>query len=99
MIGTVLYPGPSFKGGGMVGQPTQLKKGDFILAPQTPDTDEPGDVFPLEEEFWRPPVRFGSIPVEKEPLGWDRRRGFRKLFPPVALPLQIVERIAFGHPD
>ena len=50
-------------------------------------------------KFWRPPVRFGSVPVEKEPLGWDRRRGFRKLFPGVYLPFQVVERIAFGHPS
>lgn len=26
-----------------------------------------------EADFWRPPARFGSIPVEKEPMGWDRR--------------------------
>ena len=32
-------------------------------------------------------------------LGWDRRRGFRKLFPAVALPLQIAERVRFGHRD
>jgi hypothetical protein len=36
--------------------------------------------------------------VEKEPLGWDRRKGFRKLFPRVMLPFQVVERISFGHP-
>jgi DNA modification methylase len=44
-------------------------------------------------------VRFGSVPVEKEPLGWDRRRGFRKLFPQVALPFQVVERVSFGHSE
>jgi DNA modification methylase len=44
-------------------------------------------------------VRFGSVPVEKEPLGWDRRRGFRKLFPQVMLPTQVVERVSFGHPE
>lgn len=44
-----------------------------------------------------PPVRFGSVPVEKEPLGWDRRRGFRKLYPQVMLPFQVVERVSFGH--
>ncbi len=32
-------------------------------------------------------------------MGWDRRRGFRKLFPPVSLPFQVVERIGFGHPE
>ncbi len=76
----------------------QPAKGDFIPPPELVDADEPGDALPPQEEFWRPPVRFGSVPVEKEPLGWDRRRGFRKLFPQVALPFQVVERVSFGHP-
>jgi len=74
-------------------------KGDFVAPPEIVDTDERADALPQEEEFWRPPVRFGSVPVEKEPLGWDRRRGFRKLFPAVYLPFQVVERVAFGHPS
>jgi DNA modification methylase len=78
------------------------EKGDFIAPPPTDDEDLEQDVeatLPQQEEFWRPPVRFGSVPVEKEPLGWDRRKAFRKLFPRVALPFQVVERVAFGHPD
>lgn len=63
------------------------------------ERDERDDALPQQEEFWRPPVRFGSVPVEKEPLGWDRRRGFRKLFPQVMLPFQVVERVGFGHPE
>ena len=73
-------------------------KGDFISPPEVEERDEPDDALPEQEEFWRPPVRFGSVPVEKEPLGWDRRRAFRKLFPQVALPFQVVERVNFGHP-
>lgn len=72
-------------------------KGDFIAPPELTDTDERTDALPQQEEFWRPPVRFGTVPVEKEPLGWDRRRGFRKFFPQVMLPFQVVERIPFGH--
>lgn len=72
-------------------------KGDFVAPPELTDTDEQTDALPQQEEFWRPPVRSGSVPVEKEPLGWDRRRGFRKLFPQVMLPFQIVERVPFGH--
>jgi DNA modification methylase len=73
-------------------------EGEFI-APTIPvDADERADALPQEEEFWKPPTRFGSVPVEKLPLGWDKRRGFRKLFPPVYLPFQVVERIPFGHP-
>ena len=57
-------------------------KGDFIPPPDVEEQDERADALPPQEEFWRPPTRFGSVPVEKEPLGWDRRKGFRKLFPP-----------------
>ncbi len=74
-------------------------KGDFIAPPETQERDEREDALPKQEEFWRPPVRFGSVPVEKEPLGWDRRKGFRKLFPAVYLPFQVVERVSFGHPE
>lgn len=72
-------------------------KGDFIAPPEAVEADEQGDALPQQEEFWRPPVRFGSVPVEKEPLGWDRRKGFRKLYPQVMLPFQVVERVSFGH--
>lgn len=73
-------------------------KGDFIAPPEMTDVDERTDALPQQEEFWKPPTRFGSVPVEKEPLGWDRRKGFRKLFPQVMLPFQVVERVSFGHP-
>jgi len=72
--------------------------GDFVSSPDiTDDGDQLLEALPDQEAFWRPPVRFGTIPVEKEPLGWDRRRGFRKLFPEVMLPTQVVDRISFGH--
>ena len=73
------------------------QKGEFIAPPEVEEGDERSDALPDQEEFWRPPVRFGSVPVEKVPLGWDRRRGFRKNFPPVMLPFQVVERVSFGH--
>lgn len=74
-------------------------KGDFIPPPETDERNDLTDELPRQDEFWRPPARFGSVPVEKEPLGWDRRRGFRKFFPQVMLPLQVAERVAFGHPE
>ncbi len=55
--------------------------GEFVPPPDIPDEDERRDALPEQEEFWRAPVRFGSIPVEGHPLGWDSRRGFRKLYP------------------
>src|SRR3989338_9458469 len=73
-------------------------KGDFIVPPEMVDADERTDALPQQEEFWKPPTRFGSVPGEKEPLGWDRRKAFRKLFPQVMLPFQVVERVPFGHP-
>jgi DNA modification methylase len=74
-------------------------KGEFVKPPEVDATEEQTPELPQQEEFWRPPVRFGSVPVEKEPLGWDRRQGFRKLFPFVSLPTQVVERVPFGHPE
>jgi DNA modification methylase len=79
-------------------QPTGPAKGDFVAPPEVEERDERVDALPAQEEFWRPPTRFGSVPVEKEPMGWDRRKGFRKLFPQVMLPFQVVERVQFGHP-
>ena len=61
--------------------------------PQNDDAPEP---LPEQEELWRPPARFGSVPVEAEPMGWDRRQGFRKHYPLVNLPTQIVERVQLG---
>ena len=76
------------------------QKGDFIAVDESLMEEEiTSQSLPQQDEFWRPPVRFGTVPVEKEPLGWDRRRGFRKLFPAVMLPTQVVERVSFGHPE
>jgi len=74
-------------------------RGEFVPPPELSDEDERADAIPEQEEFWRAPVRFGSIPVEGHPLGWDPRRGFRKLYPQVMLPTQVVERVSFGHPE
>ena len=76
------------------------EKGDLIPPPAlNPDAEERKDALPKQEDFWKPPVRFGSVPVESEPMGWDRRRGFRKLFPAVYLPFQVVDRVNFGHSE
>ena len=71
----------------------------------TPSSDpEPQDaaipeVLPQQEEFYRAPARFGSIPVEAEPKGWDRREGFRKHYPRIDLPTQIIERVSLGKAE
>ena len=62
-----------------------------------PHSDAPAyEPLPLQEEYWRAPARFGSVPVDAEPKGWDRYNGFRKLYPRIDLPTQIVERVALG---
>ena len=63
------------------------------------DQDYIEESLPQQEEFYRAPARFGSIPVEAEPKGWDRHQGFRKLYPRIDLPTQIIERVSLGHPD
>ena len=69
-------------------------------------TDEPPDPaveqveLPQQDEFYRPPARFGHVPVPRTPLGWDSRRpGFRNHYPIVNLPTQIVDRVSFGAPN
>ncbi len=61
--------------------------------------DAPVEALPQQEEFYRAPARFGSIPVEAEPKGWDRREGFRKHYPSIDLPTQIVERVSLGSAE
>ena len=64
-----------------------------------PDDEDVLDSLPKQEEFYRAPVRFGSIPVEAEPKGWDRRQRFLKHYPLVRLPTQIVERVSLGNTE
>lgn len=37
--------------------------------------------------------------MEAEPLGWDRQQGFRKHYPRVDLPTQIIERVPLGKAE
>ena len=55
--------------------------------PQPPDDPEP---LPQQEDLWRLPARFGSVPVEKEPMGWDRRQGFLKHYPVIQSANDVV---------
>src|SRR3989338_844682 len=65
--------------------------GDFI------SSDEPE--IPVQEEFYQMPTRFGNVPVDKAPLGWDEQRRFEKVYPRVSLPFQQIERVSFGHQE
>ena len=54
---------------------------------------------PLQEEFYQVPVRFGNVPVDKAPLGWDETHRFEKVYPRVSLPFQQIERLSFGQSE
>ncbi len=55
---------------------------------------------PDQEKLFRAPARFGNIPVERPPMGWDPKNpGFRNHYPVINLPTQIVDRVSFGAPD
>ncbi len=71
---------------------------DPVVKPNPVDS-APLDPLPQQEEFWRAPARFGSVPVDAEPLGWDQRRGFQKHYPRVDLPTQIIERVELGNAE
>ena len=57
------------------------------------------EALPQQEEYWRAPERFGSVPVDAYPKGYDRHQRFRKLYLPIHLPIQVVERVPLGAPD
>lgn len=67
--------------------------GDFV----SPEIEEVE--IPVQEEFYQMPTRFGNVPVDKAPLGWDEQRRFEKVYPRVSLPFQQIERVSFGHPE
>ncbi len=60
---------------------------------------------PKQPEFYKLPVRFGSVPVDEAPLGWEvvtRERQtkvtrFQHAYPVIRLPFQEVQRVEFGH--
>ena len=66
-----------------------------IAEPHEPSDDAPQ--LPDQQEHWRAPARFGSVPVEEYPIGWDTRLRFQKHYPRVDLPTQIVDRVSFDN--
>ena len=64
-----------------------------------PHDDDTIELLPQQEQFYRAPARFGNIPVEAEPKGWDRQRRFERHYPRVNLPTQIIERVKFGNEE
>ncbi len=66
---------------------------------QKPIEQEVNIEIPQQVEFFKTPVRFGNIPVDKLPLGCDKENQYRKIYPKISLPFQTVERISFGHKE
>jgi DNA modification methylase len=72
---------------------------------QPPAADEVE--IPEQRQHFELPVRFGAVPVDKAPLGWEveTRRPeykvtkFQHAYPTIRLPFQEVQRVAFGHND
>ena len=65
-------------------------------------SNDPADqvALPDQEKLFRAPARFGNIPVETPPKGWDPKNpGFRNHYPVINLPTQIVDRVSFGAPE
>ena len=60
---------------------------------------------PEQREHFQLPARFGAVPVDDAPLGWEvetRRREtkvtkFQHAYPTIRLPFQEVQRVEFGH--
>lgn len=66
-------------------------------ATPAPSSVEDAPQLPDQREHWRAPARFGSVPVEEYPIGWDTHRQFQKHYPRVDLPTQIVDRVSFSN--
>lgn len=69
---------------------------------------QPAEVeIPKQEEFYKLPRRFGSVPVDEAPLGWEtvvkpaevKVTKFENVYPRISLPFQEVERVSFGYSD
>ena len=54
---------------------------------------------PNQRDFYKIPRRFGSIPIDKLPLGCDLEYQYQKIYPRIPLPFQKADRVSFGHPE
>jgi len=60
---------------------------------------------PDQSDFYKLPARFGAIPLDEAPLGYEvetkrretKKTKFEHAYPRIYLPLQEVQRVEFGH--
>lgn len=81
------------------------KKNSSETQIELPDKANQEAEIPIQQEFYKIPPRFGAVPVDEAPLGWEvetRRREtkitkFEHAYPKIYLPFQEVQRVEFGH--
>jgi DNA modification methylase len=62
---------------------------------------------PEQRQHFSLPTRFGAVPVDEAPLGWEvetrprvvKVTKFQHAYPTIRLPFQEVQRVAFGHSE
>jgi len=72
-----------------------------FIEPPSPDEV----TIPEQKEHFALPARFGSVPLDEEPLGWVKETRprqtqvtrFQHVYPTIRLPFQEVHRVEFGH--
>ncbi len=74
-----------------------------FIEPPAPDEVE----IPEQKQHYQLPARFGAVPVDEAPLGWEvetrpretKVTKFQHAYPTIRLPFQEVQRLDFGHGD
>ena len=86
-------------------QKQKVEKSDNLEISFIQPPDENGESIPDQKEHFSLPTRFGALPVDEAPLGWEietRRHEvkvtkFQHAYPMIRLPFQEVQRVEFGH--
>ena len=81
---------------------SSVKIGEYIRESEKEIKESEQEInieIPQQAQFFKTPIRFGNIPVDKLPLGCDEKEQYRKIYPKISLPFQTVEKISFGHKD
>lgn len=107
---------PSMKGAKKVSSAKEV-----FVTPQKANTERPDnleisfiqppdeiiDSIPEQKKHFQLPTRFGAVPVDEAPYGWEietRRHEvkvtkFQHAYPTIRLPFQEVQRVEFGHSE
>ncbi|MCX6035861.1 MAG: hypothetical protein NTV38_12940 [Chloroflexi bacterium] len=83
----------------------KIEKPDNLEISFIQPPDESVESIPEQKEHFKLPTRFGAVPVDEAPLGWEietRRHDvkvtkFQHAYPTIRLPFQEVQRVEFGH--